>query len=211
MKLIIWDLDGVIIDSVEVVKKFMTDIFNQYGKDPSGLKDLKHGNINDFYNEFLKTPSENQKEISIEKFTELVRTHPMNKICDEMVKKETLDFIKETYKEGYIHAIATNTRHERVHKGVKNLEIEHLFKYIISSCDVEEPKPAPDMILKILEELDIKPEEAIFVDDSDEAIKAGIEAGTKTLLLTNKIEDIDGSIKEKITLITNDIKDLKKI
>jgi phosphoglycolate phosphatase len=58
---------------------------------------------------------------------------------------------------------------------------------------VSRAKPAPDMILYLLENLDVEPLEAVFVDDTDVGLTAGIKAGVNTVGITtgnNTLEQI---------------------
>lgn len=57
--------------------------------------------------------------------------------------------------------------------------------YIVAKEDVNEHKPSGEGIRKILGYFSAKPKEAIFVGDSDLDLKAGQEAGVKTLLWRN--------------------------
>lgn len=207
IKAIIWDFDGVIVNSIPVIEKFMTDIFSKHGKDTSKIKFLCHYNMNQFYKEFTKDG--NEHNISIEDFKNMVITHPYNKVSKDIVNKETMKFIRKAHAMGIKNSIASNTRAERIKQAIKDLEVKELFQSTITSCEVSEGKPHPEMILTTLKMLNIKPEEAIFIDDSEIAIQAGIEAGTKTLLLTHKkANEINKEIKDKINLITNNINDL---
>ena len=51
---------------------------------------------------------------------------------------------------GYLLSIASNNATIFVKKILKHLNILHYFKYVMGSCDVDEIKPSPKMINKIL-------------------------------------------------------------
>ncbi len=73
-------------------------------------------------------------------------------------------------------AVATNRGH-----GVKDLltffDLEDFFVTVVSSADVERPKPHPDMLLLAAERLGLEPRELLFVGDSELDCQAAKEAG----------------------------------
>ncbi len=73
-------------------------------------------------------------------------------------------------------AVATNRGH-----GVKELlaffGLDDFFVTVVSSADVERPKPHPDMLLLATERLGFEPRELLFVGDSELDCQAAGEAG----------------------------------
>lgn len=71
----------------------------------------------------------------------------------------------------------------------KRLDLDALFDQSIFSAEVRMAKPGAEIYDEILKRLGVKPEEAIFVDDSAVNIEAAIQLGIKGLLFTdpNKI------------------------
>jgi len=58
---------------------------------------------------------------------------------------------------------------------------------------VSRAKPEPDMILYLLDKLGVEPDEAIFIDDTNVGLTAGIRAGVYTVGITtgnNTLEQI---------------------
>ena len=50
---------------------------------------------------------------------------------------------------------------------LKEHGLEGQFDIVISSLDVEHPKPAPDALCKILDGLHVSPQEAVYIGDSE--------------------------------------------
>ncbi|MCD4688990.1 MAG: HAD family hydrolase, partial [Desulfuromonadaceae bacterium] len=73
-------------------------------------------------------------------------------------------------------AVATNRGH-----GVKELltffGLDELFVTVVSSADVERPKPHPDMLFLAAKRLGLQPRELLFVGDSELDCQAAGEAG----------------------------------
>lgn len=80
--------------------------------------------------------------------------------------KEKLEELKKTYQ----LAIATGMNSKLLREQMlPRFDMEDLFSNIVSSSDLSDSsrgKPHPDMLLKILEELGVLPEEAIMVGDA---------------------------------------------
>ncbi len=87
--------------------------------------------------------------------------------------KPLLDWLKPRYKT----AVATN-RSDTMPRVLKEFGLEGAFDMVVTSLDVKHPKPDPEPLLKITEHFGIKPDQAIYIGDSqvDEtaAVKAGI-------------------------------------
>ena len=56
---------------------------------------------------------------------------------------------------------------------------------VVSALDVDNPKPAPDMLVKILEHYTIAPQQAIYVGDSQLDEEAACAAGVPLIAYNN--------------------------
>lgn len=63
-------------------------------------------------------------------------------------------------------AIATTDSHKRTEESLESLGILQLFDAIIGADDVENPKPAPDMVLNACKKTNCSSSEAVIVGDS---------------------------------------------
>ncbi len=64
-----------------------------------------------------------------------------------------------------------------------HLGVSDCFKSVVGAGDVPRNKPFPDMLHRALEEMQIPPQEAIFVGDTLTDIETGKEAGIDTYAL----------------------------
>ena len=55
---------------------------------------------------------------------------------------------------------------------------------VFSAQDVENPKPEPDMYIKAMKRLGVKPEECLSVEDNENGIKAARASGAHLLVVT---------------------------
>ena len=65
----------------------------------------------------------------------------------------------------YKLAVATNRGHS-IHTILDHFGLEGYFSVVVSRCEVENPKPAPDMLLLAAKQLNVKVERAVFIGDS---------------------------------------------
>ena len=75
----------------------------------------------------------------------------------------------------YPLAIATN-RGKSILSILDHFDLQEFFSIVVTSHDVKRPKPAPDMLFLAAEKLDIKPENCLFIGDSELDKSAAEEA-----------------------------------
>ena len=95
--------------------------------------------------------------------------------------EEVLRYLKGR---GYRQSVATNKTSSEAKRILSTLGVDDVFDLIVGFLDVPNAKPAPDMILFSLEELNENIEYTMFVDDTTFGLKAGIEAGVITVGIT---------------------------
>lgn len=79
--------------------------------------------------------------------------------------------------------LASNRDYPR--KALKSMGIEHFFQAVVGQYDVVNPKPAPDIILKAMEQMQAPADELLYICDSTGDIRAAGAAGVKTLSMTS--------------------------
>ena len=88
-----------------------------------------------------------------------------------------VDAVERLHDEGRRLGIVTAKRQATVALAFRVLPLAHLFDAVVASDDVERGKPYPDGILRALELLDARPEEAAYVGDSPFDVEAAKRAG----------------------------------
>jgi len=84
---------------------------------------------------------------------------------------------------GYKNAIVTSRLRTSCERALAHFGLTDLFEAILTASEGKVFKPDPAPIFKILEELGVKPEEAMFVGDTTHDIEAGLAAGVFTVLV----------------------------
>ena len=182
IKNIIFDFDGVIVDSEILASKAFFTYLNNKGhnlreEDFYGYAGMKTLQVIDIL-------SKKYQIIQKEKFSsdifEIVSQIYSNNL--EPVKGFE-NFIKNSKRN---HFIGSNSNKDRIIKGLKIVGFSNYFSNdkIFSFDMVKNPKPKPDIYLKVINENKLRLEETIIIEDSAIGVKAGYLAGIKVYGLT---------------------------
>ncbi|KQL21284.1 pyrophosphatase PpaX [Cytobacillus solani] len=173
---VLFDLDGTLIDTNELIISSFLHTLGKYYPDRYKREDVIP---------FLgPTLTETFESIAPEKVEEMIKVYREFNLGnhDLLVKEfdgvfETIRSLKEA---GFKIGIVTTKVLMVVEKGLKLTKLDQFFDVIVALDHVKMPKPDPEPILKALELLGSKPEEAIMVGDNSHDILGGKNAGTKT-------------------------------
>ena len=182
IKLVIYDLDGVLIDSSEGIRKTFEKSLKELDADYQGtdIKEMIGLPLEDIYFEVFQ-----EDEDMVKRGAEIFRREYATLSLENTVVingvTETLKSLKDAC---IMQSVATNKASYLAEKILTHLGITEYFEIIIGALDVPNPKPAPDMINLTLEKLNIDRKDAVFVDDTVTGLTAGIEAGVRTVGIT---------------------------
>ena len=193
IKAIIFDMDGVLLDSMfihiqawkQIFKErnlnFDLKIFEKY----NGLSRIKIANT--IVKEF--NLNETPEEISNEKYNLEKKLFPNLKLF-----KETTHILKELRKKGYKIAIGTGAMKQIVNFAKEKFKLETLVDAFVYSGDVKNSKPAPDIFLLAAKKLNINPKNCVVVEDAINGINAAKAGNMISVAITNTSpkESFDG-------------------
>ena len=211
IKAIIFDLDGVLVDTKKIhfealnislrKFKFKEISIDDHEKIYDGLPTLEKLNI---LNKKEKLPKKYFSKIN--KYKQLITS----KILKKRIKKnpKIFDMIKYLNK-NYKIAVATNAVRSTLNICLNKLGIKKYIDFKLSNEDIKNSKPNPEIYLRIFIEFGIYPSEALVVEDSHYGREAAISSGAK-LLPIKKIEELNLK-KIKINLESNKTFNIKKI
>lgn len=92
--------------------------------------------------------------------------------------KELLDFLKQN---DIKMAIASGSSRESINHHLNAVGATHYFSAIVGGRDIENGKPAPDIFLKAAKSIGAQPQDCFVFEDSENGIKAGINAEMKCI------------------------------
>ena len=211
IKLIIFDYDGVIVDSFPNVHKVYQTICEKLGKDcPDNLEDFKRI--------YGHSSSECYSQLG---FSEKERIEGNIIFKEEILKKEPKLFegITETLKEltnNYKLALISSSYKEEVEQKLTKFKLLNFFDFILAKESHVGRFEKTDSIKKIAKDLELKLDEILLVGDRNVDFVEGKKAGLKNILLIDygwgyELKDIPEYEQKAIVKKPKDILEAVKI
>jgi 2-hydroxy-3-keto-5-methylthiopentenyl-1-phosphate phosphatase len=202
---VIFDLDGTLIESYEAIYLGLQEAFCHFGREIFPFSDLKRylkadleGTLAQFFH-----PAEALESIPImrRKYEEvyLDKTHFLDGA------KEVLDALRSR---GILLGVASNKFGRYSRGALRHLGVWHYFRSVIGAGDVPRNKPSPDMIHAALREMDLLPEESVFVGDTITDIQTGREAGIDVYALPTGAYSKEELSRERPRRLLKNLKEL---
>jgi len=180
IKTILWDFDGVILNSMKIKGDGFIELFKGYdNKYLLELKKYHYANggvsrfdkIRYFYSDILqKNIEENKVIILADKFSNIIENKLNNK--DNLIK-ETVDFIKVNYNKYNFH-IVSGAEHIELNELCGNFELAQYFKSIDGS-----PTKKDVLVKNVIEKNKYKKEETILIGDAMTDYYSAVKNGIK--------------------------------
>lgn len=195
-KLIIFDKDGTLIDihhywgrMIETRSLLLSNLFNDssdklsayrrlidlmgfdqsLGKlrpeGPVGIKPRAY--IIDVVTEFFLSTSLSLSRADVERVFLLVDEYSKTNIKSYVKVLPGVESILATLKNSGLRiAVATTDLSQRARIGLRAANIEQYVNSIVGGDQVSDPKPSPDMLVKILDEFNVLPDESVMIGDA---------------------------------------------
>ena len=200
--LIIFDLDGVLIDSKEVHFNALNNALSEVGKEYiiskedhlkiyDGLPTRKKLSLLTEQKGFPVEEYDNVWERKQEITIELLKSIQKN---DLLIKN--FELLK---KKGLKLACASNSISSTVEIILKQLGILSYFDLVLSNESVNFPKPHPEMYWKAMLEMKVYPDKTVIVEDSPIGRIAANQSGANSMFVQNSKELTDDFFKDILT------------
>ncbi len=205
-KAILFDVDGTLLDAWDFIIGAMQYSLSEHGYPEPSKKEIGKAlgkSLVEFYQILMPTADP----------LKLAYTHQeFQKINPHLIKlfPNTVKTLKVLKTSGFFLAVVSNRMRESLLESLKLTGIHDYFDVIVSADDVGNCKPHKDHLLVALEHLQIKPENAYIVGDTEVDILAGKNAQVKTIGVTYGLEG-KKIAEHKPDFIINDIEELLKI
>ena len=184
IKLIIFDLDGTLINSIEDI----TNALN-YALEPFGINDLTTEEVTSLVGE---GPSKlvrdvlaeynlvADKEILVARFLGYYESHPTDTTVLYPGTREMLETLKDMKM-----AIVTNKTEKLSREILKKFGLDGYFTMVVAADTIAERKPSPAPVIHVLSALNVAPEDTIIVGDSAIDIQTGKASFVRTVAVTH--------------------------
>ena len=214
IKNIIFDFDGVLVDSEILVAKAFAKYMQNFGidideKEFASFAGKKTVQVIEILSK--KYSIKDQEKF----FTDIME------IASNIYKKElttvkgAYDFVSNLKLNMFI---GSNSMKERIIDGLQRVKLDKYFKpeQVYSFDLVDNPKPDPDVYLKALEDNNLIKNETIIIEDSAVGVMAGVAANVKVIGLTagghwHEKRDEKELLEAGAFAVTNDYKKVFKL
>lgn len=181
LKAVIFDMDGVIVDSEPIYRRIEMNIISDLGLDiPQEEYDSYVGTkTSEMWAQFkekygIKQSVEELVEMEARRYIEYITSSGRAKPIPGVK-----DLIADLHKNGVRLALASSSHVEEINTVLKIFNLESFFELTVSGYQVENGKPAPDIFLFTLKQLSISAQECIVIEDSKNGVEAAKAAGIK--------------------------------
>ena len=181
---IIFDMDGVIINSKDHVERFWIQKLEEYGIEiPRDEREERfHGRparptVNDLFGDL---PEEKREEIIKEcaEYDASIERYPMIPGVEQ--------FLKECEEAGIRIGLVTSALPGKVERMLAGLSYPSPFGVIVTANLVKNGKPNPECYLLAAEKLDVNPQKLIVFEDSVSGVKSASGAGATVVAINEE-------------------------
>ena len=175
LKAVVFDCDGVMFDTALANRKFYDEVLIAFGKQVLTQEQFRnvHMMTVNAAIEYLFPDLDDVGQVF-----EKIKSIGYAKFIPYMEREKGLKTLLAGLKErGLIRGIATNRTNTMDSVLVDN-DMTSMFETVVTATDVENPKPAPDQLNKIMAQFELSPRQILFVGDSEYDQKAAQRADT---------------------------------
>ena len=171
---ILFDMDGVIVDTHQAV----TDFWQRWSK-------IYHVELSqaDFQQHIYGCPAQHTLDVLFSRLSSTERqainadmvTYEINQTYTAV--NGVVPFLRTLQAQNFPIALVTSGEHWKVNAVLTQLELEHVFTATVTVADIPRGKPNPDCYLLAADRLHKSPEQCIVFEDALSGVKAAVAAG----------------------------------
>ena len=184
-KAVLFDMDGTLADSMWIWRAIDVEFLGRYGIELPGrlqedIEGMSFSETARYFREIFNL-RETEEEIKA-----IWNEMAYEKYRDEVpLKPGARDFIYWLKDQGFRTAICTSNSRELIDVAVEARGLAQGIDYVVTACEVQAGKPAPDIYLRAAKELAVAPAACLVFED----IPAGILAGKRAGMSVCAVED----------------------
>ena len=157
-----FDCDGVMFDTTKANIAYYNNILEHFGRPAMTPEQFAYCHMHTVDESILHLFNDSDSYRAAQAYRKSMSYRPFLKYMEmEPYLKSLLDRLRPKYKT----AVATN-RSDTMDRVLSEHGLTESFDLVVSSSDVDRPKPYPDPLIKILKHFGIAPYQSIYVGDS---------------------------------------------
>lgn len=209
IKACLFDLDGTLVDSMwmwpDIDREYLARFGISYKADID--KDIAGMSLTDTAKYFKERFGIKD---SIEKIKADWEEMSVYKYANEVeAKLGAIEFLKDLKEKNIKIGIGTSNGRAMVNAVMKSLELDKYIDVVVTSCEVKNSKPAPDVYIKLMDILKVKASNCLVFEDIPAGIKAGKSAGAITFAMKDEFSKKQD--REKRELADYFIEDFREV
>ena len=184
MNTIIFDMDGVIIDSEPLHFELERELLEELGGKITPKELQAFVGTTDYY---MWSTFKNKFNIenSIEEMIAMKKERFLQNIHKIDLVDNFEEFMLAVYSESYLLGLASSNNRKAVDSIIEKFNLDKYLEFIISGEEVSKGKPDPEIFLTAANKMNVKPCECLVIEDATNGIKAAKAAGMKCIGLKN--------------------------
>jgi pyrophosphatase PpaX len=188
IKAIIFDVDGVLVDSLEANLKFFSSMMTNFGYMPPRREEytaLFHRPMK----EVIETLTKQADEKVIEKILLAGRRKDVPYPVELLSTPKDLEKIIKVLHENYTLGIVTSRFGENIYSMPQLANLKQYFQFVVGYEDTERHKPYPEPLLLIAQRLGVKSKECVYIGDAESDVLAARTAGMKVIIYSKNSKE----------------------
>lgn len=208
-KLLIYDLDGTLVDTAEDISRAINFMLAEFGKPERSLKEISRFVGQGVFHLVQNVTGEKDPK-QIEKGIKIYRTYYGQHMLDKSKlypgAQEFLEFFR-----GRKQAVVTNKPNPYSREILEALGVADYFVEIIAGDSKYPKKPDPAALLAMINREGVTPAEAVFIGDSPVDVQTGKSASVATAALTHGFSELNEVKSASPDSIAGNFQELLKI
>lgn len=206
IKAVLFDMDGVLVEAKEWHYEALNQALRMFGYEISRYEHI---------HAFDGLPTKEKLKMISQRYYLPEQLHPF---INELKQSFTMDYVakychpvfaheyalSKLKAQGYKIAVCSNSIRKTIEVMMEKTGLAPYLDIIVSNEDVVKPKPDPEIYLKTMSELGLKPKECVICEDNINGINAALASGGNLLKINDVMdvnyENISRYIKELETI-----------
>jgi HAD superfamily hydrolase (TIGR01509 family) len=187
IRAVIFDMDGVIVDSEPYSVQALIDILRQYGVEPTA-DDLRRSYGRRVRDDFVDYFS--RYGVTADLHTAIAHKHARyyHLAAGHLhAFPGVLPLLERIHGQGYRLALASSGDRVKVAFGMQALGLNGTFEAVVTGDDVSHSKPDPEIYLRAAQRLGVPPAACVAIEDAPAGVEAAKRAGMRCIAVTNSV------------------------